>query len=101
MYNQFCTHSSRPPAEHFLPALSALLERYHPRATIVNPQGRNLNLRNHWSIPHPLMTAIHASLGTTTELYASPLNCDILHPSTYFSAFEEDRDFGATHDCHC
>ena len=99
LHKQFCTHSPRPQ-EQFLPALASLLERYHPRASTLNPQGRALNLRNHWAIPSPLMSAIRTSLGTTTELYASPINCDILQPSTYFSAFKEDQDFGAIHDCH-
>jgi hypothetical protein len=46
------------------------------------------------------MAAIHETFSTTTELYASPLNCDITGKTIYFSAFPEDRDFGATHDCH-
>ena len=99
LHRQFCIHSTKPP-EQFLPAPTSLLERYHPRAATINPQGRTLNLRNHWAIPSPLMAAIRSSLGTTTELYASPINCDILRPTTYFSAFEEDQDFGAIHDCH-
>ena len=46
------------------------------------------------------MRAIKSSLCITTELYASPLNCDMAPPATYFSAFSDDRDFGAVHDCH-
>ena len=46
------------------------------------------------------MTAIRASLNTTTELYASPLNFDMTTPATYFSALPADCDFGAIHDCH-
>ena len=46
------------------------------------------------------MHAIRDSLDIDTELFASPLNCDISRPSTYFSAFREDEDFGAIHDCH-
>ena len=46
------------------------------------------------------MSAIRASLNTTTELYASPLNCDMSIRATYFSAFPEDSAFGAVHDCY-
>jgi hypothetical protein len=75
LYNQFQTHSNKPD-EQFLPSLASLLHRYHPRSDTINPQGRKLNLRNHWAIPTPLMTAIHDTFNTSFELYASPLNCD-------------------------
>ena len=75
LYNQFRTHSNTPD-EQFLPSLASLLHRYHPRSETLNPQGRKLNLCNHWALPTPLMTAIHDTFTSSTELYASPLNCD-------------------------
>ena len=99
LHTQFITHSNKP-IDQFLPSLTALLERYHPRASTINPQGRSLDLRNHWAVPRPLMRAIQSSLDTSTELYASPLNCNMATSNTYFSAFPEDSDFGAIHDCH-
>ena len=99
LHTQFITHSNKP-IDQFPPSLTALLERYHPRASTINPQGRSLDLRNHWAVPGPLMRAIQSSLDTSTELYASPLNCNMATSNTYFSAFPEDSDFGAIHDCH-
>ena len=75
--------------------VTKLLTRYHPRAKSLNPQGRQLQLANHWPIPPALRITQENTFLTFTELFGSPLNCSMAHGMTYCSAFQEDVKFGA------
>jgi hypothetical protein len=72
-----------------------LMTRYHPRAKSLNPQGRTLQLTNHWAIPTSLRQAIDTTFLTTTELFGSPLNCSMSGNIANCSTFLEEAVFGA------
>jgi hypothetical protein len=74
-YDWLCAvHSRGRTPEDFTQDLLKLFVRYHPRAKSLNPQGRKLNLANHWAIQPPLRVALEQTFHTTTELFGSPLN---------------------------
>ena len=93
---QHATYSSN---RNFHLDLAELLRRYHPKAKTQNPQGRPLNLKNHWALPQLLMNHLTKWTNSpSTELFASPLNC-LPHPyHTYYSASQEDAVFGARYN---
>jgi hypothetical protein len=88
-------HSRRAHPEAFLHNLLKLLARYHPRAESLNPQGHQLKLANHYTIPTPIRQALEQIFLVTTELFGSPLNCSMTGGIIYYSAFPEDITFGA------
>ena len=99
-YNFLATqHKIHCPEGDLNQDIAALLRRYHPKANTQNPQGRALDLNNHWALPIQLMTHFRTwTKGPVTELFASPLNCHPDPNGTYYSAFPEDKIFGARHD---
>ena len=90
-------HAIHSPDTDLHKDLASLLLRYHPKKSkVVNPQGRRLDLRNHWAIPLELASHLRSwTPGPTTELFASPLNCYPDPSHTYYSAHQEDKVFGA------
>jgi hypothetical protein len=84
LWQQYHIHRG-PTSPAFLPALNALLLRYHPKSKRTNPQGSKFNIKNHWATPVEVMAVLREECGVSTELYSSPLNCytsqggDILH----------------------
>ena len=94
-YTLHATPLSRP----FLTELAALLRRHDDRSKHHNPQGRPHKQKNQWAIPRTLMETLQRLCCTSTELFASPLNCSVAPNRTYFSAYPEDAVFGAIHNC--
>ena len=93
---QHATHSAN---RDFHLDLAELLRRYHPKARTQNPQGRPLDLKNHWALPQILMRHLMAWTGSPpTELFASPLNCLPDPQHTYYSAYQADAPFGARYN---
>ena len=84
-----------PPLADVHQDLARLLRRYHPRAKTLNPQGAELDLKNHWSVQLPLAEAMYHTFGTECELFSSPLNCSMGEGMAYCSPFQEDARFGA------
>ena len=106
--------SSSPPSrspglaprhpESFSTDVAALLRRYRENAhtgllAADKHTAHTIKLANHYATPPNVMAALHHAVHATVELFASPLN---VHPKTqqYFSAYEEDRAFGAQHDAY-
>jgi hypothetical protein len=85
------------PNAGFLPELVALLYRYQDGRRM--GVGGQVQLANHWAVPTPVYDALRELCSTTTELFASPLNCDA-HCHAYFTAFKEDAVFGASYDAY-
>jgi hypothetical protein len=71
------------------------MSRYHPKAKILNHQGRTLKLANHWAIPPRVRQALESMFVKTTELFDNPLNCSVSDVIAYCSSFIEDVVFGA------
>ena len=92
-------HAAHSTDRDFHLDLAELLKRYHPKAKTQNPQGRPLNLKNHWALPQSLMHHLTTWTNTpATELFASPLNCLPDPRHTYYSASQEDAVFGARYN---
>jgi len=70
-------HSQRARPDAFTHDLFKLLARYHPRAKSLNPQGRKLELVNHWATPPILQQTLERTFLATKKLFGSPLNCSM------------------------
>ena len=92
-------HSRNTTGRNLHLDMANLLKRYHPKSKTQNPQGRPLDLSNHWALPKLMMEHLSSWTNTpATELFASPLNCLPDPQRTYYSAYQEDAIFGARHD---
>ena len=56
-------------------------------------------MTNHWTLPEEYMEAIHETMGSVRERFASPLNVS-WRTVEYWAAFRRDRFFGAHYDAY-
>ena len=78
-------------------SIAALLSKY--KNSLPYENNAQTNMRNHWATPPVLMGGLIKSLKLTVERFASPLNfCPEMQQ--YFSAKEDDQDFGAGVDAY-
>ena len=92
------TSANRHDTSHdaFPHAVASLIQRYREgRQT----EGYRIQMKNYWTIPESLMSAIRRGFHVATERFACPLNFNAAM-TNYFSPFPEDRAFGATHDAY-
>jgi len=91
-------HSHMIQGTEFLHDLQSMMLRYHPRAEIINPQGRKYEPSHQWVTLPKLQRAIELTIQTRSELFANPLNCSMQPCITFCSGYSEDSAFGALHD---
>ena len=94
----FRQHFLNAPDRPFMDDLCALLSRYHPKSKHAICGSRKYNPSNQWCLPPPLRRALSNCFSSTTELFASPLNCHMQENVTYCSAFPQDTQFGAAYN---
>ena len=82
-------------ATTFAQDVAGLLQRY--RAQKDHHGDAITRAANRWIMPEPVMQAIGQALGSASERFASPLDRSAHFPQ-YWSAYEQDRIFGANHD---
>ncbi len=56
-------------------------------------------MTNHWTLPEEYVKAIHNTMGTVRERFASPLNVNE-RTTEYWAAFRQGRVFGAHYDAY-
>ena len=71
------------------------MKRYHPDTTRLTPQDTSFKIANQRALPHCINDAIHATLDTICELFASPLISSTSPSVNYCAAPQEDAVFGA------
>ncbi len=91
-------HSRLNQGTDFLQDLQSLMLRYHPRAGILNPQGRQHKASNQWATPTTLQRVIQHTFQAKAKIFASPLNCSMEPGITYCAAYKEDSVLRALHD---
>ena len=74
LWERYLQSAPTTPNAGFLPELVALLHRYQDGRRM--GVGGQVQLANHWAVPAPIYAALRELCSTTTELFASPLNCD-------------------------
>ena len=95
LHSQHCKHTS---SNNFVADITRLMQRYHPRTKLLNPQSIVSKIANQWAITHNLASAIHACFKTTFEICSCPLNSSMNPNVEYCTAFPEDANFGAHFD---
>jgi hypothetical protein len=95
LYSQHCKHIS---SANFVADLTHLMQRYHPRTKLLNPQDIVSKIPNQWAITHNLASACHACFNTTFEICASPLNSFMNSNVEYCTVFPKDANVGAHFD---
>jgi ribonuclease HI len=91
-------HRDDPP-DTFPEELARLMQRYKTGSTGEKSATGKVKMTNHWTLPGEYMKAIHDTMGTVRERFASPLNVNE-RTTEYWAAFRQDRFFGAHHDAY-
>ena len=95
-FQQAMGDQTSPPHDAFPMAVANLMSRYKEGRETEN---YCIKMKNYWTIPEHLMTAITSGFAVATERFASPLNFNA-EMARYFTPFKEDKAFGALHDAY-
>ena len=91
-------HRHDPP-DTFPEELARLMHRYKNGSTGEKSATGKVKMTNHWTFPEEYMKAIHNTMGTVRERFASPLNVNE-RTTEYWAAFRQGRVFGAHYDAY-